>query len=118
MLEFASVVDAVSFAMAMQRAMAVRNADQPEDRRIEFWVGINLGDIIVRGSDILGDGVNIAARLEALAMPGGVCVSAKVYDDVAHKLDLHFEDIGPQQVKNIPRPIRAYRAQIAALVPA
>ena len=77
MLEFASVVDAVSFAMAVQRAMAVRNAEQPEDRRMEFRIGINLGDIIVRGADILGDGVNIAARIEALAMPGGVCVSAR-----------------------------------------
>jgi diguanylate cyclase (GGDEF)-like protein len=115
MLEFTSVVDAVSFALAMQRAMAVRNGEQPEDRRMQFRVGINLGDIIVRGSDILGDGVNIAARLEALATPGGVCVSAKVYDDVAHKLDLRFEDIGPQQVKNIPRPIRAYRVEAASL---
>jgi diguanylate cyclase (GGDEF)-like protein len=118
MLEFASVVDAVSCAMAVQRAMAARNAEQPQDRRMELRIGINLGDIIVRGSDILGDGVNIAARLEALAMPGGVCVSGKVYDDVAHKLDLRFEDIGPQQVKNIARPIRAYRAEGTALVPA
>ena len=118
MLEFASVVDAVSCAMAVQRAMAMRNAEQPEDRRMEFRIGINLGDIIVRGSDILGDGVNVAARLETLAMPGGVCVSGTVYDDVAHKLDLQFDDIGPQQVKNIARPIRAYRAFVASLVPA
>ena len=118
MLEFASVVDAVSFATAMQRAMAARNAEQPKDGRMEFRIGINLGDIIVRGADILGDGVNVAARLEALAMPGGICVSAKVYDDVAHKLDLRFEDIGPQQVKNIPRPIRAYRAAVTSLVAA
>jgi adenylate cyclase len=96
--------------------MAAHNGEQPEDRRMQFRVGINLGDIIMRGSDILGDGVNIAARLEALATPGGVCVSAKVYDDVAHKLDLRFEDIGPQQVKNIPRPIRAYRVEAASLV--
>jgi diguanylate cyclase (GGDEF)-like protein len=118
MLEFASVVDAVTCAMAVQRAMAVRNAEQTEDRRIEFRIGINLGDIIVRGSDILGDGVNIAARLEALAMPGGVCVSGKVYDDVAHKLELSFQDMGPLQVKNIARPIRAYRVEVPALVPA
>jgi diguanylate cyclase (GGDEF)-like protein len=116
MLEFASVVDAVSCAMAVQRTMAARNAEQPEDRRMVFRIGINLGDIIVRGSDILGDGVNIAARLEALATPGGVCVSAKVYDDVAHKLDLEFEDIGLQQVKNITRPIRAYRAVMTPLL--
>jgi class 3 adenylate cyclase len=118
MLEFTSIIDAVSFAMAMQRAIAAHNAEQREDRRMEFRVGINLGDIIVRGSDILGDGVNIAARLEALAMPGGVCVSGKVFDDVAHKLDIEFEDIGLQQVKNIPRPIHAYRAVMAPLVAA
>ena len=116
MLEFASVVDAVSLAVAMQRAVAVHNAETPEDRRMEFRIGINLGDIIVRGTDILGDGVNVAARLESLAMPGGVCVSGKVYDDVAHKLDLRFEDIGLQHVKNIPRPIRAYRADVTSFV--
>jgi diguanylate cyclase (GGDEF)-like protein len=117
MLEFASVTDAVSFSMAVQRTMATRNAEQPMDRRMEFRIGINLGDIIVRGADILGDGVNIAARLEALALPGGVCVSGKVYDDVAHRLDLKFDDMGPQQVKNIARPIRAYRA-VASVVSA
>ena len=116
MLEFASVVDAVSLAVAMQRAVAVHNAETPEDRRMEFRIGINLGDIIVRGTDILADGVNVAARLESLAMPGGVCVSGKVYDDVAHKLDLRFEDIGLQHVKNIPRPIRAYRADVTSFV--
>ena len=110
MLEFASVIDAVSFSMAVQRTMAARNSEQQMNQRMEFRIGINLGDIIVRGSDILGDGVNIAARLEALALPGGVCVSGKVYDDVAHKLDLQFDDMGPQKVKNIARPIRAYRA--------
>jgi diguanylate cyclase (GGDEF)-like protein len=116
MLEFTSVVDAVSCAVAMQRAMSARNVEQPEDRRMEFRIGINLGDVIVQGADILGDGVNIAARLEALAMPGGVCVSGKVYDDVAHKLDLRFEDMGPQHVKNIDRPIRAFRAEAMSLV--
>jgi len=113
LLEFASVIDAVSCAMGMQRAMAARNGEQPEHRRMEFRIGINLGDIIVHGADILGDGVNIAARLEALAPPGGVCISGKVYDDIAHKLDLRFEDMGPQQVKNITRVIRAYRAEAA-----
>jgi adenylate cyclase len=118
LVEFPSVVDAVRCAAEIQRGVVDRDSEMAEDRRIRFRVGINLGDIIVRGSDILGDGVNIAARLEALAMPGGVCVSGKVYDDIAHKLDLRFEDIGPQQVKNIPRPIRAYRAEMKALAPA
>jgi adenylate cyclase len=88
MLEFASVVDAVSCSVAVQRAMAVRNAEEPEGQRMAFRIGINLGDVIVSGSDILGDGVNIAARLEDLALPGGICVSGKVYDEVAHKLEL------------------------------
>jgi len=118
MLEFASVIDAVSCAIAVQRVMAARNADLADDRRMDFRIGINLGDIIVRGADILGDGVNIAARLESLATPGGVCVSGKVYDDIAHKLDLRFEDLGAQQLKNIARPIRAYRAEATSLAAA
>jgi class 3 adenylate cyclase len=118
MLEFASVVDAVSLAVAVQRTMEQRNALQAENRRMEFRIGINLGDIIVRGADIYGDGVNIAARLETLAMPGGICVFGKVYDDVAHKLALRFEEMGPQQLKNIDRPIRAYRAEARSLVSA
>ena len=98
MLEFASVVDAVSCAMAVQRAMAARNAEQPEDRRMEFRIGINLGDIIVRGADILGDGVNIAAPLEGSGdAPGGVCVSGKVYGGVARKLDLDSRISGPSR---------------------
>jgi EAL domain-containing protein (putative c-di-GMP-specific phosphodiesterase class I) len=111
MLEFASVVDAVSCAMAIQGAMAARNADQPEDRRMEFRIGINLGDSIAQGSDILDDGMEVASRLEDLAVPGGVCMSGNVHDDVADKLDLRFEDVGPQQLRGIVRPIRAYRAE-------
>jgi adenylate cyclase len=107
--EFASVVDAVRCAAEFQRGMAKRNADVPPDRRIEFRVGINLGDIIIDESDIFGDGVNVAARLEALAQPGGICVSRMVRDQVRDKLDLAFEDMGEQQVKNITRPVRAYR---------
>ena len=107
--EFASVVDAVRCAAVFQRGMAKRNADVPPDRRIEFRVGINLGDIIIDESDIFGDGVNVAARLEALAQPGGICVSRMVRDQVRDKLDLAFEDMGEQQVKNITRPVRAYR---------
>ncbi|MBV8089326.1 MAG: adenylate/guanylate cyclase domain-containing protein, partial [Alphaproteobacteria bacterium] len=109
LVEFASVVDAVRCAVEIQREMTERNADVPSDRRIEFRVGINVGDIIIDESDIFGDGVNVAARLEALAQPGGICVSRMVRDQVRDKLDLSFEDMGEQQVKNIARPVRAYR---------
>ena len=109
LIEFASVVDAVRCAVEVQRAMAERNADVPPDRRIELRMGINLGDIIRDGRDIYGDGVNVAARLEALAEPGGICVSRVVRDQVRDKLDFAFEDLGEQQVKNIARPIRVHR---------
>jgi adenylate cyclase len=109
LLEFASVVDAVRCAVEVQREMAERNADVPPDRRIEFRMGINLGDIIKDGRDIYGDGVNVAARLEALAEPGGICVSRVVRDQVRDKLAFSFEDMGEQQVKNITRPIRVHR---------
>jgi class 3 adenylate cyclase/TolB-like protein/Flp pilus assembly protein TadD len=107
--EFASVVDAVRCAVEIQREMVKRDADVPSDRRIEFRIGINVGDIIIDESDIFGDGVNIAARLEALAEPGGICVSRMVRDQVRDKFDLALEDMGDQQVKNIARPVRAYR---------
>jgi adenylate cyclase len=107
--EFASVVDAVRCAVEFQREMAVRNAGVPPDRRIEFRVGVNLGDIISEEGDIFGDGVNVAARLEALAEPGGICLNRAVRDQVRDKVDLAFEDLGEQQVKNIARPVRAYR---------
>ena len=109
LLEFASVVDAVRCAVEVQREMAERNADVPPDRRIELRMGINLGDIIKDGRDIYGDGVNVAARLEALAEPGGICVSRVVRDQVRDKLAFSFEDMGEQQVKNIARPIRVHR---------
>src|SRR5262249_35095461 len=109
LLEFASVVDAVRCAVEVQREMAERNADVPPDRRIELRMGINVGDIIKDGRDIYGDGVNIAARLEALAEPGGICVSRVVRDQVRDKLAFSFEDMGEQQVKNITRPIRVHR---------
>src|SRR5215469_1376829 len=112
LIEFASVVDAVRCAVEVQREMAGRNADVPSDRRIEFRMGINLGDIIKEGRDIYGDGVNVAARLEALAEPGGICVSRMVRDNVRDKLDCIFEDLGEQQVKNIVRPVRVYRVLI------
>src|ERR1700681_3772013 len=109
LIEFASVVDAVRCAVEVQREMAERNADVPSDRRIEFRMGINLGDIMKDGLDIYGDGVNVAARLEALAEPGGICVSRVVRDQVRDKLTFSFEDMGEQQVKNIARPVRVHR---------
>src|SRR5208282_2833739 len=107
--EFASVVDAVRCAVEVQRAMTERNIDVPADNRIEFRIGINIGDIIVDKGDIFGDGVNVAARLEALAEPGGICVSRVVRDQVRDRLDIALEDMGEQQVKNIARPVRAYQ---------
>jgi adenylate cyclase len=114
--EFASVVDAVRCAVEVQRGMAERNATSSPEERIEFRVGINLGDVIAEGGDIFGDGVNIAARLEALAEPGGICVSRVVRDQVRDKLDYAFEDMGEQQVKNISRPVRVYRVRDAVAV--
>jgi adenylate cyclase len=114
LVEFVSVVDAVRCAVDVQREMGLRNSDVPADRRIEFRIGINLGDIIKDRGDIFGDGVNVAARLEALAEPGGICVSRVVRDQVRDKLDFGFEDRGEQQVKNIARPVRAFDVRIAA----
>src|SRR5215470_8227193 len=111
--DFASVVDAVRCAVGVQREMAARNAGVQAERRIDFRIGINLSDIIIDDNDIFGDGVNIAARLEALAEPGGICVSRMVRDQVRDKLAISFEDMGQQQVKNIARPVRVYRAVLA-----
>ena len=112
--EFASVIDAVEAAAEIQRAMPARNADTPPDRHIVFRIGINLGDLIVEGDDIHGTGVNIAARLEGLADPGGICVSHTVYEHAAGAVDLAFDDLGPHTVKNIPHPVHAYRVQLDA----
>ena len=109
LVEFASVVDAVRCAVDVQREMAERNTRVPAETCIQFRVGINLGDIIIDGDDIFGDGVNVAARLEALAEPGGICVNRVVRDQVRDKLAFAFEDMGEQQVKNITRPVRAFR---------
>ncbi len=117
LVEFASVVDAVRCAVAVQRGMAERNTAVPADRRIELRIGINVGDIIIDDEDIFGDGVNVAARLEALAEPGGICVSRVVRDQVRDKLDYVFEDLGEQQVKNIARPVHVYRIAIAGNPP-
>jgi len=108
LVEFASVVDAVRCAVELQRGMVERNAATRVDQRIEFRVGINLGDVIAEGEDIFGDGVNVAARLEALAKPGGICVSRVVRDQVRDRLDFTFEDLGEQHVKNVARPVRVY----------
>jgi adenylate cyclase len=113
LVEFASAVAAVECAVEIQRAMALRNAKEPEARRIAFRIGINSGDVIVEGDDIYGDGVNVAARLEGLAEPGGVCISAKVHEEVRDRLDLSFEDLGEQEVKNIARPVKIYKVVLS-----
>ena len=118
LVEFASVVDAVRCASELQVAMAESNAPLPQDHRIEFRIGIHQGDIVVEDGDIFGDGVNIAARLEGLAEPGGICVSARVREDATGRLDLAFEDIGEQSLKNITRPVRVFRVAMGRkLVP-
>jgi adenylate cyclase len=108
LVEFASVVDAVRCAVEVQREMLARNVYVPAGRRLEFRMGINVGDIIIEDGDIFGDGVNIAARLEALAEPGGICISAAAHEQVRDRLDFAFADLGEQQVKNIARPVRVY----------
>jgi adenylate cyclase len=109
LIEFPSVVEAVACAVAMQWGMAARNDATAEDERTQFRVGINSGDVIVEDGDIHGDGVNIAARLEGIAEPGGICVSGIVHDQVQGRLDCAFTDIGEQSLKNIARPVRVYR---------
>ncbi|MEP1209793.1 MAG: adenylate/guanylate cyclase domain-containing protein [Rhizobiaceae bacterium] len=109
LMEFASVVDAVSFAADIQIALAHGNEGLPGDQRVDYRVGINLGDIIFQDDDIFGDGVNVAARLEALAEPGGICISGTSYDQVSSKLDCGFEFLGEKQVKNIQEPVRVYK---------
>src|SRR5271165_4752833 len=111
LVEFASVVDALRCAAEVQAAMAESNVPTPPDHRIEFRIGIHQGDIVVEEGDIFGDSVNVAARLEGLAEPGGICVSARVQEDAAGRLDLAFEDLGEQQLKNIARPVRVYRVR-------
>ncbi len=111
LVEFGSAVDAVRNALDIQGAIRRRNTDVAEEKRIEFRVGINVGDVIVEGDDIHGDGVNVAARLESLAEPGGICISGTVYDHVAGKIEARFNDLGPQTVKNIARPIRVLRVR-------
>jgi len=114
LVEFPSVVNAVECATSIQREMRSRNADVPEERRIEFRVGINLGDIIVDEEDIFGDGVNVASRIEGIARPGGIAVSSAVRDNIGNKLDLKFEDMGEQELKNIDFPVRVYNVALGS----
>ncbi len=104
-----SSVEAVRCAVEIQEALQTRNESAPESQRLEFRIGINLGDVMVDGADILGDGVNVAARLESIAEPGGICISSSVYDQIMGKLSLGFVDLGEKSLKNIARPIRVYR---------
>ena len=113
LVEFSSVVDALQCATEIQSAMAEFNSEIAAEKGIEFRIGINVGDVVVEDGDIFGDGVNVAARLESLADPGGICVSARVQEDAAGKLDLAFEDMGEQALKNIARPVRVYRVRDA-----
>jgi len=107
--EFGSVVEAVRCAISCQEEISSRNAELADDRKLIFRIGINVGDVMIRDGDLFGDGVNVAARLEGLAEPGGVCISGSVFEQIKHKLSLGFEDIGPQEVKNIAEPVSAYR---------
>ena len=109
LFEFSSTVEAVRCAMAVQDGMAKRNADIPVDRRIEYRIGINLGDVVSDGDDLLGDGVNVAARIEALAEPGGICLSRAARDQVRDRMDINLKDLGEVEVKNITRPVRVFR---------
>src|SRR5690348_1658264 len=107
--EFASVVEAVSCAVAIQTAIKTENVQLPPEHRMLLRIGINLGDVMVEGEQIYGDGINVAARLESLAEPGGICISGTVHEQIRDKLSVRYQDLGNQQVKNIARPVRVYR---------
>ncbi len=117
LVEFGSVLDAVHCAVAMQQTLAERNTGTAPDRRLEFRMGINLGDVLVEDGDIYGDGVNVAARLEGLAEPGGICISETVYQQIKGKLDVALEDLGERRVKNLAEPLRVYRVGLARAAP-
>jgi class 3 adenylate cyclase len=112
--EFSSVVDAVQCAVEIQRVFKARNAQLPKNRQMKYRIGINLGDVITEGDRIYGDGVNIAARIEALADGGGICLSGSAYEQIENKLPLDYQYLGEHAVKNIPKPVRVYRAEIEA----
>src|SRR5499427_4171062 len=114
LIEFGSVVGAVECALALQRLAAERNAGIAGDRRMEWRIGVHLGDVLIEGDDILGDGVNIAARLEGIAEPGGICISDDAFRQVRGKVEAEFADLGEQSLKNIARPLRVYRVEPAA----
>src|SRR6266576_1160888 len=115
--DFSSVVDALNCAIEMQRAARAINDPVPPERRLELRIGVNLGDVIIDGDDIFGDGVNIAARLQALAQPGTICISHTVYEHVRNKLDLDYRPLGSHRVKNIAEPIRAFAVGVPAPAP-
>src|SRR5215470_12710400 len=112
LIEFASAVDAVRSAVEIQRSMAEQNAAVPPDQRIEFRIGIHVGDVIFDDNDIFGDGVNIAARLERIAEPGGVCISDDAYRQVRGKVEIVYDDLGQQSLKNIAQPMQAWRVRL------
>src|SRR5258705_7348094 len=112
LIEFPSVVDAIRCAIEVQQGMVERNADVPQEKRIEFRVGVNLGDVMIEGRDLYGDGVNIAARLEGLAEPGGICISETVLNHTRGKITIDVEDLGEQALKNIVQPIHVYRITV------
>src|ERR1700674_2882862 len=114
LLEFPSVVATVECAVTIQELMVERNADVPEAKRIVYRIGVNLGDVLIEGDDILGDGVNIAARLEGLCEPGGVLVSGTAYDHVRGRIDADFIDLGEKDLKNVARPVRVYAVRIGS----
>src|SRR5438045_1603012 len=118
LIEFLSVVDAVRCAIELQEGMLERNVDLPQEQRMEFRVGVNLGDVMIEGRDLYGDGVNIAARLEALAQPGGICISRTVLNHARDKVPFDVEDAGEQLLKNIARPVHVYRIIINPSRPA
>src|SRR6202011_3540503 len=109
---FGSAVDGLRCAIAVQRGMAEQNAEVPQDQRIEFRIGIHVGDVIIDDNDIFGDGVNIAARLEGIAEPGGVCMSDDAYRQIRDKVEIACDDMGPQPLKNIAEPMRAWRVRL------
>src|ERR1700680_2099208 len=115
--EFASVVNAVQCAVEIQSTLKAENANLPQERRMEFRIGVNLGDVMVDGEQIYGDGVNVAARLESLADPGGICISRTVHEQIRNKLALNYEDLGEQTVKNIAEPVRVFRVMLESGVP-
>src|SRR3981081_938751 len=117
LVEFASAVDAVRNAVEIQRGMAEQNTAVPQDQRIEFRIGIHVGDIIIDDNDIFGDGVNIAARLEGIAEPGGVCMSDDAYRQGRGKVEIACDDMGPQPLKNIAEPMRAWRVRLTGQIP-